>query len=154
MKNTKSTAKSLSLVKLQLVREKEIEYIGRITNPMMAAAIFIPFFKSLDREAFCVLSLDSCKNPLSINLVSLGNPNSAPVYPREVFKPALLSNADSIIVAHNHPSGNNQVSDADIRITKKLMKAGDILGISLNDHIIIYGEGRNDFTSFIFENLL
>lgn len=148
MKTTKKPVKNLSLVSLKLVKEKDLEYDVSITFDVMAAQILAPFFEGLDREAFYVLSLNNMKKPLSINLVSLGSLTTSIVEAREVFKPAILSNAHGIIVAHNHPSGEKEASEADIRVTEKLEELGMMMGIQLLDHLIFYGEGKRDFTSF------
>ena len=83
--------------------------------------------------------------------MSVGTLTESLVHPREVFKGAMLANAASIIVAHNHPSGDHHASEADIAITAKLKDAGRLLGIPLEDHVII---GREGFTSFRENGLL
>ena len=77
--------------------------------------------------------------------VSKGSLNSSIVHPREVFKRAILSNANAILVAHNHPSGDLNPSSEDINMTKRLESAGDIIGIKVLDHLIV---GENNFYSF------
>jgi len=77
---------------------------------------------------------------IGINTVSVGNLSSSIVHPREVFKPAIVAGAASIIVAHNHPSGDPTPSSNDIYVTTRLKEAGDILGIAVLDHVII-GDG-------------
>lgn len=84
-----------------------------------------------------LLCLDSKNQPTSINTVSIGCLNSSIVHPREVFKVAILSNSASIIVYHNHPSGDIKPSKDDINITQRLKESGKILGIDLIDHIIV-----------------
>ena len=74
-----------------------------------------------------------------ISIVSIGNLNSALVSPREVFKVAILSNANSVILFHNHPSGKCLPSDEDRQTTQRLCEAGEILGISVMDHIVVGG---------------
>lgn len=151
MQTTKKPTKSLQFVSIRLVKEKEVPYAGTVKNPQQAASILRPFFKDLDREAFYVLSLNTSKEPTSINLVSVGSLNSSTVHPREVFKPAILSNAHSIIVAHNHPSGSKEPSKADIDITNQLKEAGRLLGINVDDHIVMYGNEEQEFTSLLSE---
>ena len=101
-----------------------------------------------DREHFKVILLDSRNKVIGVNTVSIGTINSSLVHPREVYKPAILGNAVSIILVHNHPSGETEPSDADIEITNQLGKAGKILGIELLDHIII---GRGKYLSLDVE---
>ena len=72
----------------------------------------------------------------------MGILDSTVVHPREVFKPAILSNAASILVGHNHPSGDPTPSGEDGQVTERLQQAGDVLGIDLLDHVIIGEEGR------------
>lgn len=109
------------------------------------------FFLDMDREMFIVLSLDTKNQPVSINICSIGSLNASIVHPREVFKTAILSNAASIIVAHNHPSGNPKPSKEDINITDRLKECGMIIGIPIVDHIIF---GQDQYYSFKDENKL
>jgi DNA repair protein RadC len=94
-----------------------------------------------DKEHFWVFHLD-CRNKIKlIELVSLGTLNSSLVHPREVFTRAVSGRSAQIIVAHNHPSGVSEPSDDDIALTKRLKKAGELLGIELIDHLVITHEG-------------
>ena len=98
-----------------------------------------------------VCCLDMKNQPTSISVVSIGSLNSAIVHPREVYKTAILSNAASIIIAHNHPSGIVDPSHEDITLTNRLDEAGKIIGIKLLDHLII---GYGNFYSFKEEGML
>jgi len=92
-----------------------------------------------DKEHFWVFHLD-CRNKIKLlELVSLGTLNSSLVHPREVFTRAVGLRSAQIIIAHNHPSGIAEPSEDDITLTKRLIKAGDLLGIELIDHIIVAG---------------
>lgn len=95
-------------------------------------------------ENLWLITLDTKNNITGIFTVSIGSLNSSIVHPREVFKRAVLQNAASIIICHNHPSGDPVPSQEDINITKRIYDAGKILGIELLDHIII---GDNKYTS-------
>jgi DNA repair protein RadC len=86
---------------------------------------------------FCVLTLNGKNRLIRRHLVSLGTANSTLVHPREVFRPAIQDGAVSIIVAHNHPSGDPSPSANDIRITKNLVEAGKIIQIGVIDHLIV-----------------
>lgn len=131
-------AKRVNIVKVKLVREKSILYKERqIRSAQDAFKLFSDFIGDPDREHFVVLCLDTKNQPTCVQTVHIGSLNASIVHPREVLKPALLSNSASIIVAHNHPSGNTQPSPEDIEVTKRLVKACKILGISLLDHIIV-----------------
>jgi len=76
------------------------------------------------------------------HVISIGTTNANLVHPREVFKPAIIKNACGVIVAHNHPSGGTDPSEADLEVTKRLTDAGKLLGIELLDHIIITPDGK------------
>lgn len=135
---TNSSAKRVNIVQVKLVREKSILYKERkIRSAQDAYHLIYDYLGEVDREHFIVLCLDTKNQPTCIQTVHIGSLNSSLVHPREVLKPALLSNANSIIVAHNHPSGNPSPSPEDINVTKRLEEACVILGINLLDHIII-----------------
>jgi DNA repair protein RadC len=97
-------------------------------------------------EVFIVLCLNTRAGVIGCHEVSRGTLDATLVHPREVFKVAMLANAASVVVAHNHPSGNERPSDADVALTARLRAAGDLLGITLLDHIII-GHGDRFFSS-------
>ncbi|MBU3075692.1 RadC family protein [Clostridium estertheticum] len=138
-------AKRVYVVKIQMIKESSILYNHRkITSPSDAYNLFKEIFEGADREKLIVISLDTKNQPTTINVVSIGTLNTSLVHPREVFKSAILSNAASIILAHNHPSGDATPSGEDINITNRLRDAGKLLGIDLVDHIII---GFNSFVS-------
>ncbi len=104
-----------------------------------------------DREKLICLHLNVRNMVISYEVVAVGTLTEAPSHPREVFKGALLANADSVILCHNHPSGDPQPSEDDILFTKRLKEAGDILGISLLDHLIF---GDNSFVSLRYRGFL
>src|SRR5262249_39787909 len=101
-----------------------------------------------DRERFVTVALDTGHRILGLEEVSVGGLNSAPIYPREVFKGLILANAAAFIAVHNHPSGEATPSPQDIAVTKHLREAGELLGIKLLDHIIL---GHDCFTSLLEE---
>lgn len=126
---------------LEIGRRLVQENIGerpRIASPEEAAAVLRERARSLDREVFWVLLLDT-KNRLMAPPVevSKGTLNSSLVHPREIFKPAVQHSAANVILAHNHPSGDPSPSANDIRITKKLIEAGETMEIKVLDHLII-----------------
>ena len=94
-----------------------------------------------DENGYFSVMLDTKNRVIGFNTVTIGNINSAIVSARETFKPALLANATAIILAHNHPSGVAEPSQADERITKRLQSALELVDIRLLDHLII-GDGR------------
>lgn len=111
-----------------------------ITSPKEVAELFIEEMRYYKKEFFKVLLLNTKNEIIMIDDVSVGNLNSAIVHPREVFTNAIKKSASSIILIHNHPSGNPKPSKEDIEITKRLMDAGELMGIEVLDHLII-GDG-------------
>jgi DNA repair protein RadC len=89
-----------------------------------------------DKEHFYVMHLDVKNHVKMVELVSLGTLNASLVHPRETFRRAIIAGSASIIVAHNHPSGEVEPSDEDTKVTKLLFEAGTLLGITLFDHVI------------------
>lgn len=90
-----------------------------------------------DKEAFCVIMLNARRRVIAHHLVSLGFLDSVLVHPREVFRPAIAIAAAAILIGHNHPTGDPTPSEADIKVTRDLIRAGQLLKIELLDHIII-----------------
>lgn len=123
----------------------------KITNPGEVAEIFIPLLKDELKEKFIVVCLNSANKIIRHEIISVGNLNSSVVHPREIFKAAIENSSASIILLHNHPSGNPDPSKEDIAITKKLVEAGKLLNIPVFDHLIIAG---NNFTSFVEKRLI
>lgn len=140
--NGTEPSKRVNIVSIKMVREGSILYdVRKISSPSDAAKIGRKFLEDSDREQLIVCCVDTKNQPLSISVVSIGSLNSSIVHPREVFKVAILSNAASILIFHNHPSGDTSPSTEDINITKRLKEAGNLIGIDLVDHIIIGSEG-------------
>lgn len=92
-----------------------------------------------DQEYFCLITFDNLLKPIDYHLISVGSKNMAFVDKALILRKALLDNAVSIAVAHNHPSGDPKESECDIRLTQKLSEACEIIGVGLLDHIIIGG---------------
>lgn len=144
---TAPPAKRVDFVSVRLVKEGSTKYPQRfINNPQDAASFVREFLEDLDREAVLVLCLDTKHQPTSINTVSIGTLFNSLVHPREIFKAAVLANSAAIIVCHNHPSGIPEPSQDDLKMTERLVEAGELIGIDVLDHIII-GHG-NAYTSF------
>jgi DNA repair protein RadC len=123
----------------------------KISSPGEVADIFIPLLKDELKERFIVVCLNSANKIIKYEVISVGNLNSSIVHPREVFKVAIENNSASIILIHNHPSGNSDPSNEDISITKKIVETGTIMSIPVFDHIIIAGK---NFTSFVEKRLI
>jgi len=115
------------------------------------ANIYIPKMRALKTEEFHVLMLSTANIIIKDVVISRGGLNSTVVHPREVFKKAITEMAASVIIMHNHPSGNTAPSQNDINITNQLKDSGKLLGIPVIDHIIIAG---NSFYSFKTHGLL
>jgi len=122
----------------------------KITSPQDVAEIFIPILRDENKEKFIVVCLNSANKIIKHETISIGNLNSSVVHPREVFKVAIDNSSASIILIHNHPSGNPEPSNEDIRITKKIVETGKIMEIPVFDHLIIAGE---TYTSFVEKRL-
>lgn len=90
-----------------------------------------------DKEAFVVFALNARLKLIGFSLVALGTLNSVSVHAREVFRPLICAAADSCILAHNHPSGDPTPSDNDIKVTREMVRAGQLLKIEVKDHVII-----------------
>ena len=114
------------------------------------AEIFIPEMNFLESENFRVVFLDSKNQIIDSKIIFIGTLNESVVHPREIFKSAILENSANIILIHNHPSGDLTPSQEDLKTTKELVKAGEILGIKVLDHIIL---GNNSFFSFLEQGL-
>jgi len=123
----------------------------KITSPQDIAEIFIPILRDDIKEKFIVVCLNSANKVIKYETISIGNLNSSVVHPREIFKVAIDNSSASIILIHNHPSGNPEPSNEDIRITKKIVDSGKILDIPVFDHLIIAGE---IYTSFVEKRLV
>ncbi len=121
------------------------------TNPELVAEHFGPMLRDAHKEQFLVIYLNPRKVLIGYDRISIGGATSTIVDPPEVLRKAILNRAHSIILMHNHPSGNDNPSKADIRLTKRIADAGKMLGIPVNDHIIIAG---HKFVSFANEGLI
>lgn len=140
-------------VRLSLIREDVTLYKVNISSP--ETIYNLDFLREelvgCDREKFVCLHLNIKNDLISYELVSVGSLNASVIHPREVFKGAILSNAASLILCHNHPSGESEPSVEDIKITKRLAEAGKILGIDVLDHVIF---GNPSFVSMKEKNLI
>ena len=123
----------------------------KVTSPQEIADVFIPLLRDENKEKFIVVCLNSSNKIIKHEIISIGNLNSSVVHPREIFKVAIDCASASIILIHNHPSGNPEPSNEDIRITKKIVDSGKILDIPVFDHLIIAGE---TYTSFVEKRLI
>lgn len=147
-----------SIFRLKLVKEETIEYKealnAKIVSPEVVHRIAIDTLEMHlePAESFWTITLDTKNKITGLFEVSRGTLNASIVHPRDVFQRAILQNANSIILLHNHPSGNPTASKEDIDITRRLINSGDILGIKILDHIIVGNE--DNYISFKAEGLL
>lgn len=124
------------------MRSSKAETLKKINSPEDVYRLLYPSMREIKREVFIELCLDTKNQIIKQETISIGSLNANVVHPREVFKTAIRESAAHIIVAHNHPSGDPTPSREDIEITKKLVETGNIMGITVLDHVII-GDGRH-----------
>jgi DNA repair protein RadC len=118
-----------------------------IRGPDDVVAVVGRKLRKEQREHFLVLLLNARHEVLGIETVSIGSLNASIVHPREVFKPAVVTSAASIVLVHNHPSGDPEPSEEDTTITKRLVECGELLGIQVLDHVIVATRGVVSFRS-------
>ena len=132
-----------------LIREAVLRYRGparRVGESMQAPADVARFVRSLigtdAREHFVVVMLDGRHRPIAYQVVSIGTATASLVHPREVFQAAVGAGAVAILVAHNHPSGDPTPSAEDREVTDRLIRAGQLIGIPLLDHVVVAERGH------------
>lgn len=131
--------------RIMLIREgRTTNYKDNVSCPEDIVRMFRLYLDAADREICVVAFLDVKKNILGLHTVSIGTLDTSLVHPREVFKAAIVIGASSIILAHNHPTGDCRPSYEDNKVTERMKEAGKLLGIELIDHIII-GDGFYSF---------
>ena len=102
-----------------------------------------------DREMFLSVMLTSKNHLIGVETVSLGSINASIITPRDVFKSAILANAVSVILCHNHPSGDLTPSMQDIEITKHLIEAGELIGVKVLDHLVVSDQGYRSLRDYL-----
>ncbi len=124
----------------------------KIAGSRDAYELVLPLWDDLEyRESFAILLMNRANRALGIAQVSHGGISGTVADPKVIFQHALKANASSLILLHNHPSGNTQPSEADIHLTKKLVEGGKLLDISVLDHLIVTTDG---YYSFADEGLI
>jgi DNA repair protein RadC len=128
----------------------------KMDSPEVVCQLLGQEMRALHRESLRALLLDTKYQLIRIEEISLGSLNESIAHPREIFKPALVHSAFAIIMAHNHPSGDPTPSEADKRLTRRLVEVGDLLQIPVLDHIIIGGmhAGQPSYFSFKEEEMM
>ena len=135
-------ADKLEQVAIRMVEQPPLYSNEPMNNPDAAIRVMNEFLSQMDRELFCIVNLQADLTPINMNIVSVGSLNEALINPREIFKSAILSNAHSMMLIHNHPSGNLTPSTSDIQTTARIQQLGELMGISLVDHIITGRDGN------------
>jgi len=145
-----SISRFVSAYRISLVKDERVSFNAQsVYNPTDAQRCLQDLIKKMgqpDREQFCVLMLNAKNIIIGMNIVSVGGLSSAPVFPRDVLKPAILANAAALILAHNHPSGDLTPSSADIAITQTIVHAASIIGITIHEHLIISMDDEKYFS--------
>ncbi|MCQ2559967.1 MAG: DNA repair protein RadC [Clostridia bacterium] len=122
-----------------------------INSPKDIVGLVMEDMRHLEKECLVALFLNNKNQFLAREVISIGSLSSSSAHPREVFKGAVRRNAASLVLVHNHPSGDPTPSQSDVAVTRTLLKAGEIIGIEILDHIII---GDNCFVSLKAKNLI
>lgn len=148
------TSPSLSEIKLSYKTERPASTFPKVTSPDEAEKVLRQVWDSdliQLREEFIVLLLNNAKRCIGWSKISSGGGTATIVDPSAIFQVALLGNATSIIVGHNHPSGNLDPSKSDKTLTERIKKSGDMLGVTLEDHLLL---SAHDYLSFRAEGIM
>lgn len=131
----------ISTFRVTLVKDRRVDFGQcRLMNSAQSQRIIRKLIATQgqpDREQFCVILLSAKNDIIGLNIVSVGGLMAASVHPREVLKPALISNSAAMILCHNHPSQDVTPSQDDIEVTKRIIQAANIIGIQVHEHLII-----------------
>ncbi|MCC9603489.1 hypothetical protein LOC67_23315 [Stieleria sp. JC731] len=136
--------------RVALVREGKISNRTAITSTQTARQFVGEYFAERDdaREVFVVFMLDTKHKVIGATVVTTGTLDASLVHPREVFQPAILANSSAILIAHNHPSGDPKPSREDLQVTDRITDAGNLLGITVLDHIVVGDVFREDWSIY------
>ena len=152
-----SAGKSISVYRVCLVKDATVSFgEARINNSHQAHALIQNLILTRgqpDREQFVVALLNAKNAIIGLNIVSVGVLSAAPVSPRELLKSAILANSSAMILCHNHPSNDLSPSVDDLEVTRKIIKAADIIGIQVHEQLIINME-NDRFFSFADEGII
>lgn len=137
----KKKSYKLDRVAIRMVKEPPLYSESPVDSAEAAIKVMRDMFRDYDREVICLVNLKSNMQPINLNIVSMGALDQAMVHPRELLKSTVLSNASSVIIMHNHPSGELSPSRLDISMTDRMQQVFSLMGIDIVDHVII---GDND----------
>jgi DNA repair protein RadC len=131
----------ISVYRVSLVKDESISFGHRkLNNSQEAQSLIQSLIKTQgqpDREQFCVILLNAKNAVMGLNIVSIGGLSSTSVLPREVLKPAIIANSAAMVLSHNHPSNDLEPSSNDLFITRRIVQASELIGITVHEHIII-----------------
>ncbi|MDQ1005381.1 DNA repair protein RadC [Neobacillus niacini] len=128
----------------QEIKESSVPFVlYQIRSPEDAQTLAAAHIADEDREVFLVMMLNTKNQVVGLHRAHIGSLNASIVHPRDVMKCAILNNAASIIVSHQHPSGDPRPSKEDIEVTRRLAEAGKIIGIDVLDHVIVTHTGKH-----------
>ncbi len=144
---------ALDVVSIRLVKDAPLLSEHPINSPDDAVKLLGQYLCEMDREVFCIINLKTNQVPINCSIISVGSLNESLAHPREILKTSILSNADKIIMLHNHPSGTLTPSSFDTKMTDRMMQLCDMIGIPLIDHIIVGGD-NNQYFSFKAKDIL
>lgn len=136
----------LDVVSVRLVKDAPMFSEHPFTNPKEVVAVLGDYMCELDREVVCVINLKTDLRPINVHFASMGALNEAMAHPRELLKASILSNAASIMLVHCHPSGNLFPSKSDTMMTDRINTICELMGIPLQDHIIVGGSNKEYFS--------
>lgn len=139
--------------RVYLVREGENDEVIKLNNSSDVYELVKDELSNSDREMLLSVMLTNKNQLIGVETVSIGSVSATAMLPREVFKSAILANAVSIILCHNHPSGELTPSNEDIQVTQLLVDAGKLLGIKVMDHLVVSNKGYQSLTDYCkFQN--
>lgn len=144
--NKKEKPFQLEVVSIRMVKDAPLYSDEPINTPQKAARLLGKSICDMDREVVYVINVNTKSIPINCSLVAVGTLTACMVNPREIFKSAFLSNACGIILLHNHPSNFITPSDTDVRLTKQMEEACQLVGLELFDHIIVGSDGERYFS--------
>ena len=133
------------------ISTRAAEKLEKIDGPEDVARCVMPMLRFERKEHFLILLLDTRNRVIAMPTISIGGLAASIAEPREIFREAIQRSAASIILVHNHPSGDPQPSSEDIILTRRMMKAGELMGISVLDHVIL---GNDNFISLKDEGMV
>lgn len=136
----------LDVVSIRLVKDAPLLSDKPICNPKDAIELLGKQLCEMDREVLCIINMKSSGIPINCNFISMGAVDQTLAHPREIFKSCVLSNAASVLLLHNHPSGRLLPSKEDCMLTDRMLKLCDLIGIPLLDHVIVGGKNEEYFS--------